>query len=557
MNFTDINGQQCRIMWSRRDPSIRISGTGNVFMKNLHPSVDNKGLYDMFSDCGHILSCKVAVDENGNSKCYGFVNFETDESAKTAITKYNGTLIQDMRVFVGPFVRRQNRWTKLYFKNIPMIFNEAKVVSDIFCRFGDICSCWIARDTSGNSKGFGFVEFCTHAAAKLALEQLTDSIQDDGVGGQFQLYVNRAQTKTERESDKLQRYRARQTEFASKGLNLYVRNIDGAISNATFSAAFLEMGAVTSARIMRTADGTSKGFGYVCFSTPDEAARAIEQLDGQVLGSRRIFVSLYQCKEQREAEKKATYGNGSSAPWFTAGLTGAPLPYPPFGPMPYASLPHNPYGYAGLQLPTQPEQQYHGYRDQVFVGYGFNPPRQHPLSGMQMSAPRGYACSMPTHRGVGGAGGMGGRAGGPHSAYGGGARRRRGAPAPVPRSLAAPVAAIVPAASAAASVVASATAFDERALAAADPQTQKNMMGERLYPLIHKSQPALAGKITGMILELDNAEVLNLLETPEELQLKIEEALAVLQRSWSENKPAGLQESNEPELSGQQPVHAA
>uniref|UniRef100_A0A8C3J3J1 PABC domain-containing protein n=1 Tax=Calidris pygmaea TaxID=425635 RepID=A0A8C3J3J1_9CHAR len=36
-------------------------------------------------------------------------------------------------------------------------------------------------------------------------------------------------------------------------------------------------------------------------------------------------------------------------------------------------------------------------------------------------------------------------------------------------------------------------------LAAAPPQEQKQMIGERLYPLIHALHPSLAGKITGML----------------------------------------------------------
>jgi len=66
------------------------------------------------------------------------------------------------------------------------------------------------------------------------------------------------------------------------------------------------------------------------------------------------------------------------------------------------------------------------------------------------------------------------------------------------------------------------------ALAAADENMQKNMIGERLYPLIAVSQPDLAGKITGMLLEMDNSELLHLLESPEALDAKINEALEVL-----------------------------
>lgn len=45
--------------------------------------------------------------------------------------------------------------------------------------------------------------------------------------------------------------------------------------------------------------------------------------------------------------------------------------------------------------------------------------------------------------------------------------------------------------------------------------------GERLYPLIHTTHPTLAGKITGMLLEIDNSELLLLLESPDSLHSKV------------------------------------
>lgn len=132
MNYDVIKGRPIRIMWSQRDPGLRKSGVGNIFIKNMDESIDNKALYDTFSAFGNILSCKVketfkkkkkdlfmgrcwwrceetgsnlhkngfskvVCDERG-SKGYGFVHFETEEAANRAIETMNGMLLNDRKV---------------------------------------------------------------------------------------------------------------------------------------------------------------------------------------------------------------------------------------------------------------------------------------------------------------------------------------------------------------------------------------------------------------------------------------------------------------------------
>merc|ERR1719201_3162825 len=51
---------------------------------------------------------------------------------------------------------------------------------------------------------------------------------------------------------------------------------------------------------------------------------------------------------------------------------------------------------------------------------------------------------------------------------------------------------------------------------------QKQMIGERLFKQVSLINPENAGKITGMMLEMSNAELLMLLESEQRLRAKIE-----------------------------------
>ena len=74
-------------------------------------------------------------------------------------------------------------------------------------------------------------------------------------------------------------------------------------------------------------------------------------------------------------------------------------------------------------------------------------------------------------------------------------------------------------------------------LAQAASQEQKQLLGERIYALIEKMFPnhKEAGKITGMMLEIDNSELVMMLQDNDLFRSKVEEASAVLQQSAPKN----------------------
>ena len=54
------------------------------------------------------------------------------------------------------------------------------------------------------------------------------------------------------------------------------------------------------------------------------------------------------------------------------------------------------------------------------------------------------------------------------------------------------------------------------------------MLGESLYPLVDAIEHDNAAKVTGMLLEMDQTEVLHLLESPDALKAKVSEAMEIL-----------------------------
>jgi len=600
LNYTLIKGRPCRIMWSQRDPALRKTGQGNVFIKNLDVAIDNKALHDTFAAFGNILSCKVAQDENGNSKGYGFVHYETDEAAAQAIKHVNGMLLNEKKVYVGHHIPKKDRqskfeemkanFTNVYIKNLSPDVSDDQF-RELFEKYGDVTSSSVARDETGKSRQFGFVNFTTHEAAAKAVEELNGN----DFHGQ-ELYVGRAQKKHEREEELRRSYEAARLEKANKyqGVNLYIKNLDDDVDDEKLRQMFQDFGPITSSKVMRDSLtdsddeskdskdkenkkegeeevkevkekeegaekktekkgdrklGKSKGFGFVCFSNPDDATKAVAEMNQRMINSKPLYVALAQRKDVRKSQLEASIqARNQLRLQQAAAQAGMPQPYmqPPVfyapgqqpGFMPPAGGRGMPFPQGGMGMPAV--QGVQGGRPGQFPGYnaqqggrGGIPQQMPPMYPMGQFPPGAYPPQpnnpqfMAAIQQVSQQVGPGGRgrgmqnipaaipqgiagpgvpgyppAGRPQNGNMGGRGRggsfngagRGGAPVPV----------------AVAGGLSMGSLLQQQISAIENPQQQKQVIGENLFPKIQAIQPELAGKITGMLLEMDNAELVNL-----------------------------------------------
>eukprot|EP00754_Rhynchopus_humris_P015534 Rhum_TRINITY_DN14452_c9_g1::Rhum_TRINITY_DN14452_c9_g1_i2::g.92475::m.92475/K13126/PABPC; polyadenylate-binding protein len=527
MNHMPIKGKPVRIMWSQRDPAMRRSGVGNVFVKGLEKDIDNRVLYDTFSAYGNILSCKVVTDEAGESKGFGFVHYDTDEAAKKAVEALNESELRGTKIFVGPFIKRSqrqsgllSRFTNVYVKDIVDV--DAEDLKGHFAKFGEVTSAFTKKDLNLN-KVFGFVNYSKHEEAVEAIEQWHGK-PVEGLSREENdpIYVQRAMKRAERELELRKRFLAEKAkrQFPPAN-NLYVKNLDDTVTSESLREAFNEYGTIMSCKVMTHPDSSvSKGFGFVCFEEADAAKKAMQEMNGRMLSGKPLYVTLAQKKDARKQHLELLYtANGGSRPNnnMMVGQGGGMMGQGGFGGMPAGP---------GMQMGA-------GFGGQGNFGYGMNPAAR----GMPMGG-------MPGMRQGGGIGGMPGMRGPRHQfpvplqqpgmgMLGQGGRPQQvGLPRP---GMGAPqlgrqgvgMAGMMPPAAGLA-MGSSGLDLDTARLATMPKEAQKNMLGERLYAKIKQTDQANAAKITGMLLEMDNAEILNLLDSPELLKSKVMEAVAVL-----------------------------
>uniref|UniRef100_A0A0E0LD28 Polyadenylate-binding protein n=1 Tax=Oryza punctata TaxID=4537 RepID=A0A0E0LD28_ORYPU len=526
LNFTVVSGKPIRVMFSNRDPTLRKSGLANVFIKNLEKNIDNKSLYEMFSSFGTILSSKVATDLNGQSKGYGFIQFESEASAKDAINGLNGMLANGQKIFVGLFMRRQERehsgdvsnFTNVYVKNLPKQFSDNDLLNE-FAPFGAITSAIVMRDANGLSRCFGFVNFEKSECATNAVKNLNGKSIDGLV-----LYVGRAQKKSERQAELKAKFENEKNRKIEKlqAVNLYLKNLDDDINDEHLRKLFDCFGEIASCKVMLDSHGRSKGCAFVSFANIEDANNAILKMNGKMVGRKPLYVAVAQRKEERKAFLAAHFAR------VRALATMAPTLGPYIAPHQF-NIGH---GVPAL-IPPPPPPAGFGFQPNFIPGIGLNAPNMMPynmqrLPGQRSGAPHG---------------GMPRQMHNPHQMFHQNANqgfrhmpnRRNGVANPAMlhqhHRFSSPMQSMQQAAKHVVPMgeLQAPSNNLQTSLASADPEQQREILGNMLFPLVEQLVNEKAYKVTGMLLELDKTEVLNLVESPDTLRDKVAEAMKLLE----------------------------
>jgi len=163
-----------------------------VYISGLPTEADAEVVYQHFQNCGRIKDVKLQYASDGTPKKKGFLKFETEQARDNAL-KLNKSIMISKRInvervfdsavkrpegeFKPPVSTNTRESRSIIVRNLPFGFNEDDLYK-LFNGCGEIVKHRIIRNETGQSRGFGFVDFTEIEAASLALEKNNTRIQD-------------------------------------------------------------------------------------------------------------------------------------------------------------------------------------------------------------------------------------------------------------------------------------------------------------------------------------------------------------------------------------------
>lgn len=136
---------------SSSNPYFANLSSTNLYIRGLAPETTDDKLQSMCERYGKIVSTKAIMDKQTNlCKGYGFVDFETAESAERAL---KGLANQSVQVQMAK--QQEQDPSNLYLANLPVNWTEADLCA-LLNKFGAVISTRVLKTSQGQSRGVGF-----------------------------------------------------------------------------------------------------------------------------------------------------------------------------------------------------------------------------------------------------------------------------------------------------------------------------------------------------------------------------------------------------------------
>merc|ERR1719277_1110401 len=232
------------------------------------------------------------------------------------------------------------------------------------------------------------------------------------------LYAQRAQSKKERQVELRDKFASTSKDTGAKqqGVNLYVKNLDENTDDAALRALFEPFGAITSVATPKDERGKCKGFGFVCFASPDEATKAVTEMHLKVVKGKPLYVGLAEKREARQERLRQRYSPSAGGMMGgCAGPKGAKGPMGGKGGMggmpPQMGCGPQGYQHGGMQPPMgmmgKGGPQMMGMMPPAMMGMGKGGPQMMGMMPPAMMGPRGPIMGNQQMMGMMGKGGPG------------------------------------------------------------------------------------------------------------------------------------------------------
>uniref|UniRef100_A0A8C8AYQ1 Nucleolin n=1 Tax=Otus sunia TaxID=257818 RepID=A0A8C8AYQ1_9STRI len=269
-----------------------------LFVKNLPYRLTEDEMREVFENA---LEIRIVMNKEGNSKGMAYIEFKTEAEANKALEEKQGTEI-DGRAMVIDFTGEKShqdhqkgggeRESKTLIVNNLSYAASEETLQELFKKASSIK---MPQTNQGRPKGYAFVEFPTTEDAKEALNSCNNTeIEGRAIRLEFSSPAWQKGNMNARGG------------FNQQSKTLFVRGLSEDTTEETLRESF--EGSI-SARIVTDRDtGSSKGFGFVDFSSPEDAKAAKEAMeDGEIDGNK---VILDFAKPKGEFQRGGGFGGG-------------------------------------------------------------------------------------------------------------------------------------------------------------------------------------------------------------------------------------------------------